>query len=139
MSSGSKVENMGYAGFSQRSVVRKKEILDNYEKYMMAELKPIDNLDIDMDFKFPWEEEPYINTEYGADFRVSLRGRGFLIITDSYSQPFDDICLGVRYAEHQEKISNSIAMEILDWGEQTKVLTLEEVRGKEEDTKCKKY
>ena len=55
------IKNVGFSDFDTRSKDSQMSILLNTEKYIMALLKPIENLDIDMDFKCEDNQKPDVS------------------------------------------------------------------------------
>lgn len=78
------IEDIGFSNFRERDKISRSAILDNCEKYLIAKLKPIENLLVDMDFKLEECETPNICFESDSTFSI-LVNEEYLAITDSYS------------------------------------------------------
>lgn len=71
------IENLGFYDFSEREKTSQKNILNNSEKWLMKELKPIENLDIDMTFDLNIDKTPefefYENNKTGICSELSIK------------------------------------------------------------------
>jgi hypothetical protein len=93
-----KPDDCGFDDFYKRKSADQKVILENGEKQLMANLKPIDNLAINMDFTLPNEQEWDFNeftpiklqtkdTEDGKSIVINRSG-GFDVIETDYLNMF---------------------------------------------------
>lgn len=98
------VEKIGFGDFTKRSTAIQKQILDNCEQYLMAKLKPIDNILIDMDKEIAEDSKPNIDFNDFANITVSKYNNSCLVITDSYSILSDEIISNISYFGYLKKI-----------------------------------
>jgi hypothetical protein len=97
------IEEIGFPDFVERSLGSQESILTNSEKYLMTKLKPIENLDIDMDFKLQEIQTPSICFRSSCDFTITSY-RGTLSIADISDSIVEDIILGVNDLNYTNKI-----------------------------------
>lgn len=99
------IREIGFGDFEKRSKATQQEVLDNAEKHLMTLLKPIENINIDMDFTLPKEQTPMF--ESFSTFSISSDGYD-LRVTDGYSLLAEEISTGVDYLNACEKIDNEV-------------------------------
>lgn len=106
------------------------EKLDNHEKYVMADLKPIENLMIDMDFSFPDDDTLDISLGY-TDITIAIPRRGGKLIIADYDRggEADSIATMVEFLNHKGDISQDNCDDILR--NYNKVINLRDIPEKE--------
>lgn len=110
------IQEVGFDDFLKRSKDSQKAILDNAEKYLMKLLKPIDNIDIDMDFNLDDKEKPIVLDDDQLSIQSQYRIIPFtndpdniLIIQDSYSSPmFLEIHETLLVQKHKSFVHNNM-------------------------------
>jgi hypothetical protein len=99
-------EENGFPDFYERNEPARKEILSLNEKALMAYLKPIDNLDIDMDFQLEYKYK--FNSLDCDDFLISIiqvEDRKFCKIINYFG--FEEI-FPDAYCSYQAAISSEL-------------------------------
>lgn len=98
------IREFGFSDYDGRSSESKKIILDNAEKYVMQSLKPIDNIDIDMDFILSEDESPNINID--GDFSFIILNKDYhMVIATSYCQTLEIVNEMVVSAYYNDEIN----------------------------------
>ena len=116
------IREIGFSDYLDRLTMDKKSILDNVEKYVMTLLQPIDNVDIDMDFRLKGDTVPAIDIHGDYSFLVAI-SEYFITITDSCSLAIDDIYTGVDYLDAFDKLDRKYRPEVLSIIRQNDVST----------------
>jgi len=96
------IEDIGFNDFLRRSKAIQQSILDNSEKLYMQKLKPIDNVNIDMDFKLNEDESALLTN---PSIILSLQFHA-LRITDNVSNIQEEIEISVDYLHKEKEISD---------------------------------
>lgn len=92
---------IGFNDFDSRSKDSQINILNNCEKYLMSKLKPIDNIDIDMDFILDEDNAPDLSY-LGFNIRINSN-EYYISISDSYSYAVEGAICTIDYM-HYEKV-----------------------------------
>lgn len=66
------VEEIGFNDFHTRNEYSKQSILDNCEQWFMAELKPIENINIDMSFKLSKDLQPIVCFDEESSLTINV-------------------------------------------------------------------
>jgi len=79
------VEDIGFSGFMNKTVISRSNILDNCEQYLMSILMPIENINIDMDCKVAEDKRPNIldDNTLAYSYRIIINNADFYI-TDTF-------------------------------------------------------
>ena len=97
------IEELGFSDFKKRSQKSREQILNNAEKYIMSILKPIDNIDIDMDIKIKEDEKPTFKIDDNSTFSMHIAYECLKICNDSLSF-LEEIGVSIDFLHHQDKI-----------------------------------
>ena len=97
------IEELGFSDFKKRSQKSREQILNNAEKYIMSILKPIDNIDIDMDIKIKEDEKPTFKIDDNSTFSMHIAYECLKICNDSL-RFLEEIGVSIDFLHHQDKI-----------------------------------
>ncbi len=116
--------------YAKRGKERKQNMLDNAEKYVMSKLKPIENLNIDMDFKLPEDEVIYFHLDIDADITIGTQkgGRG-LYVTNNECCAYDDLRIGIEYAHYEKELTDEVRKEIFKRSNDNRLISFQEITG----------
>ncbi len=97
------IEELGFADFKKRDQKSREQILNNAEKHIMSILKPIDNIDIDMDIKIKEDEQPVFKIDNNSTFSVHIDSE-YLKICDDSLMFLVEIGVSIDFLHYQGKI-----------------------------------
>lgn len=106
------IEELGFYDFKKRSQKSREQILNNAEKYIMSILKPIDNIDIDMDIKIKEDEKPTFKIDDNSTFSMHIACECLKICNDSL-RFLEEIGVSIDFLHHQGKIDTETRAIIL--------------------------
>lgn len=98
------VKEIGFGDFDTRSKESQSLVLNNCEEWLMAKLKPIENINIDMDFSLNKDNAPDMCLESSSSFTLELK-KYILKISDGRYDEIEDISIDVDFLRHIEEIS----------------------------------
>lgn len=87
-----KIEDIGFSDYRTYIKEIQQQILDKSEKYLMSILKPIENLDIDMDYMIYDSIKPKFNFKKSSNFTFQINDN-YLQITDSHPYILEEFIL----------------------------------------------
>lgn len=106
------IEELGFADFKKRDQKSREQILNNAEKYIMSILKPIDNIDIDMDIKIKEDEKPIFELDNNSTFSMHIDSEYLKICNDGLIFA-EEIGICIDLLHYQEKIDTETRAIIL--------------------------
>lgn len=106
------IESIGFPKFRTYTKEIQEQLLIKSEKYLMTVLKPVENLDIDMDFIIYDNQKPTFNFDASSCFTIQLTDLEDLRITDSYPYNTEEIKLGIDWLTLSNKIDKSTEQQL---------------------------
>lgn len=103
------IQEIGFKQF--RGLIKdiQEQVLIRTEKFFMSKLKPIENLDIDMDYKDGWK--PLVCFESSSNYTIQLVDRD-LRITDNYPHNLENLTMSIKYYKEDDNFNQSCIEEI---------------------------
>lgn len=96
------ISDLGFSNFYNINNKSQEIILNNCEKFIMRELKPIENILVDFNFTLEENEEPIIFFDDKSSYIIK-KNSDILVVTDGFYS-FDDLLL--EYSETLQLLSN---------------------------------
>lgn len=90
------IEDIGFNDFSERSTVAQNAILNNVEKWLISQLKPIENILADFDFTLPDTQAPQLSLDNDASISIKI-DEYFLVIFNTNFLMGDKVATPVDY------------------------------------------
>ena len=99
------IEHIGFSNFYYEDTINQSHILDNAEKFIMKELKPIENILIDFNFESEDDKTPLISFDDFSTYTIKIVDN-VLIITDSFYCWEDLVIQHIEILDLLAKIQN---------------------------------
>ncbi|WP_249322069.1 GIY-YIG nuclease family protein [Campylobacter sp. RM16191] len=107
------IENIGFSDFSERSTAAQNAILNNVEKWLISQLKPIENILADFNFTLPDTQTPELSLDNNASISIKI-DEYFLVIFDTNFLMGDKVAVPVDYMTSYGLITEEVCDRLIE-------------------------